>query len=176
MLSSTEYTNRHNSVCKILHQNLALKYNLVATYHPYYKYTPQRILENDRVKLLWDHTIATDHSVNHNRPDLVLLLKEERACFIIDVAVPLDRNTVEKQYEKIRNYGPLADDMKQTWRLQKMEVVPVVISATGLVPQNLHKALKTLDLRAGLYMEMQKAVILATCAIVRRVLSGDNLT
>ncbi|XP_037921303.1 uncharacterized protein LOC119658108 [Hermetia illucens] len=113
------------------------------------------MLENDRAKLLWDHTIATDHSVYHNRPNLVLFLKEERASFIIDVAVLWDRNTVEKPPEKIRNYGALAGDMKQNWRLQKIEILPVVISVTGFVLQNLHEVLKSLDFRAGLYMEMQ---------------------
>lgn len=60
-------------------------------------------MANDRVKLLWDHTFATDHSLNHNRPDLVLLVKEERVCSIIDVAISLDRNTVDKQQENLKN-------------------------------------------------------------------------
>lgn len=38
--------------------------------------------------------------------------------------MPLDRNTVEKQEEKIRNDVTLTDNMKQTWRLGKIEVVP----------------------------------------------------
>lgn len=50
---------------------------------PHCKYTPQSILKSDRV-LLRDHAICTGHSVDHYRPDLVLLLKEERASFIID--------------------------------------------------------------------------------------------
>lgn len=33
--------------------------------------------------------------------------------------------------------------------LQKIQVVPVIISATGLLPQNLHKVLKTQDQRVG---------------------------
>lgn len=80
---------------------------------PHCKYTPQSILKSDRV-LLRDHAICTGHSVDHYRPDLVLLLKEERASFIIDVAVPLHRITVKKQLAKIQKYGPLAGDMMQT--------------------------------------------------------------
>lgn len=37
-----------------------------------------------------------DHTVNHKRSDLVLLLKEEQACFIVDLAVPLDWSTLRK--------------------------------------------------------------------------------
>lgn len=57
-----------NSVCKICHQKLVLKYNLVTNYHLFYRYTLQRIFENDHVHLLWDPTVATDRSVDHNKP------------------------------------------------------------------------------------------------------------
>lgn len=75
ILSSTGYSICLRSVCKILHCNLAFKYNLVVIYHPYYKCTPQKIFENDRVKLPWDYITAIDHSVDYNRLDLVLLFK-----------------------------------------------------------------------------------------------------
>lgn len=102
-------------------------------------------MENGWVKLMWDHIIAIDHHVSHNRPDLVLLIKEERACLIIDLAV-LKKRIYE--YKKKR--------------LQKITVVLIIISAMASVLQNLHQMLKTLDLRAGLHMEFQKAGIPAT--------------
>lgn len=51
MLSSTAYTSPHNFVYKI-HQNLALKCNLVINNRPCYKNTHKRILKDDHVKLL----------------------------------------------------------------------------------------------------------------------------
>lgn len=80
----------------------------MVNYFPVYP-KPQRSLENDRGKLVWYHSIVTHHNVNHNRSDLVLNLKGERACFLIDVVVPLDRNIAEKHEEKIRKLGPLVE-------------------------------------------------------------------
>ena len=47
-------------------------------------------MENDQVQLLWDFRIQTDDHLDHNRPDIVVLEKEERECFIVDVACPSD--------------------------------------------------------------------------------------
>lgn len=49
---------------------------------------------------MWDHTIATLHSLDYIGPDLVLLLKQERSWFKIDVVVPLDRSIVKKSKKK----------------------------------------------------------------------------
>lgn len=72
----------------------------MANCHPFYNYTQQRIFANDWFKLLWFQTIATAHSVDRSRSDLVLILKEKRASLIVFMA--------EKQQQKIQNYGPLA--------------------------------------------------------------------
>ena len=37
------------------------------------------------VKLLWDFPIQTDYHLDHNRPDIVVLEKEGRMCFIVDI-------------------------------------------------------------------------------------------
>lgn len=44
------------------------------------------------MKLIWDHIITTNHSANHNKPNLVLFLDEERASF---------RYNVEKQQKNL---------------------------------------------------------------------------
>ena len=47
-------------------------------------------MENDQVKLLWDFRIQTDHHLDHNRLDIVVLEKASRVCQIIDLAYPFD--------------------------------------------------------------------------------------
>jgi hypothetical protein len=42
---------------------------------------------------------------------------------------------------------------------------------TGIIPNELHEGLKLLNLRSALYILMQKAVILNTCRIVKKVLA-----
>ena len=54
-------------------------------------------MENDQVKLLWDFRIQTDHHLDHNRPDIVVLKKASKVCQIIDVACPFDTRIAEKR-------------------------------------------------------------------------------
>ena len=72
-MANSKYTDRHNSVAKILHQELAKKYGLVSgEMLPYYEYQPSNVLEGENWLLLWDRTILTDQTVEANRLDIVL--------------------------------------------------------------------------------------------------------
>ena len=56
------------------------------------------------MKLLWDFRIQTDHHLDHNRPDIVVMEKASRVCQIIDVACPFDTRIAENEREKIDHY------------------------------------------------------------------------
>ena len=45
-------------------------------------------------------TIQTDHVMEHRRPDIVFLDKQQEQCHTIDIAVPGDARTEEKEKEK----------------------------------------------------------------------------
>jgi hypothetical protein len=57
------------------------------------------------------------------------------------------------------------------WKQDAVQVVPIVISATGIIPKSLSQSLKTLNLHPNTYIQMQKVVILGTCSIVRNFLN-----
>ena len=38
--------------------------------------------------------------------------------------------------EKITKYQDLKNDLKQTWSLKEISIIPVVVGATGLVKKN----------------------------------------
>ena len=63
--------------------------------------------------MLWDFKTQTDHHIGHNRPDIVLVNKEEKSCTIIDVACPFDTRVLCKEREKINNYWDLKYEIKQ---------------------------------------------------------------
>jgi hypothetical protein len=46
--------------------------------------------------------------------------------------------------------------MRNLWCLEKISILPFIISATGIVPQSLFKNLKILDLENTLVVEIQK--------------------
>jgi hypothetical protein len=49
--------------------------------------------------------------------------------------------------------------MRNLWCLEKKSILPLVISATGIVPQSLFKNLKILDLGNALVIEIQKGIL-----------------
>lgn len=167
-LSNNLYLSRHNQVAKIIHRQFALQYCLVKRAQPYYKYVPQPVLETPSHLLYWDRTIVTDKTVDFNRPDIVLIDKSKKVAFIIDIAVPLTANISSTENEKIAKYINLAIEMKRLWGLFSVDIVPLVISAEGVVTNRLRGYLETLNLPAVLLTHMQKAAILQTCHIVRK--------
>jgi hypothetical protein len=40
-----------------------------------------------------------------NRPDIIIKNKKEKTCTLIDVAIPADRNVVQKEAERSENTG-----------------------------------------------------------------------
>lgn len=170
MLASTDYTTRHNNVAKIVHQALALKYRLVENMTPYYKYLPSAILESDTVKLYWDRPILTDNRIAANRPDIVLILKSSKKCYLIDIAVPLSNNAVKSFATKINKYQELAWEIKEMWHLQTAVILPIVVSATGIVIKHSTKNLEELKIHHCL-KQIVKSITLDTCHIVRRFLN-----
>lgn len=108
VIAGTDYTHRHNTAAKIIHQELALKHQLMQTRTPYYKYTPTNILENNEYKLYWDRTLHTDKTIPHNGPDITLINKLAHTTQLIDIAIPNDTNLMNKEQEKIIEYTPLA--------------------------------------------------------------------
>ena len=60
----------------------------------WYNHVPERVLENENYKLLWDFSIRTDHNIVARRPDLVLVDKSKKSCHITDVAIPEDSGVV----------------------------------------------------------------------------------
>jgi RNA-splicing ligase RtcB len=169
-LSLTDYLARHNDMAKVVHQGLAKECGLVEKEEPYYIVKPETVLENEQYKLLWDMSLQTDRAVEANRPDLVWVNKKEKKAFIVDIAVPLDKNVVSTMAEKRRKYQPLAFELKQVWQLSEVVVVPLVMSVNGLVPNEFSGSVERLGLKKWHIQSMQKAVLLGTTRIVRKFL------
>ena len=57
--------------------------------------------------------------------------------------------------------------MRAMWKQNAAQVIPTVISPTGVIPKSLSQYLKRLNLHPNTYIQMQKSVVLGTCTIVR---------
>ena len=89
-LDQREYKQRHDNIARILHLELCQKFGLVGE-AKWYNHKPASVVENDRVKILWDFNIQTDHLIQHRRPDIVVLYKTERKYHRIDIDVSGDK-------------------------------------------------------------------------------------
>jgi hypothetical protein len=126
--------------------NLAVKFNLLKDTQPHYIYKPESCLENDNYKLYFDRTVLTDIHIQHNRPDIIILNKQQKQAYLLDIAVPNSHNTTQTYNTKINKYLELSVAMRNLWCLEKNSILPLITSATGIVPQSLFKNLKILDL------------------------------
>ena len=170
-LANGEYLHRHNLVARIIHQQLALRYDLAESEVPYYKYAPAPVLENSRALLYWDRSIITDRTIVANKPDIVLVDRSQRRAVLVDVTIPHDENLVKAEKDKVTKYLDLAHEVTAMWNVDSTDIVPIVVSANGLIAKSLDQHLQRLSLGSWIKGQIQKAVILDTARIVRRFLS-----
>jgi hypothetical protein len=62
------------------------------------------VYEEGDVTVLWNEAVYTDREVTANSPDIIIKKKKEKTCTLIDVAIPTDRNVVQKEAEKKLKY------------------------------------------------------------------------
>ena len=85
---------RHDWVCRNIHWEICRK-NGFDVDEKCYKHEPEKVVENDSCKMLWDVTIQTDHVIEARRPDMVVIDKIKNECKIIDFALIFDSRIEE---------------------------------------------------------------------------------
>jgi hypothetical protein len=58
---------------------------------------PKPVYEEGDVTVLWNQAIQIEKEVRANTPDIIIKNKKEKTCTLIDVAIPADRNFVQKE-------------------------------------------------------------------------------
>ena len=132
---------------------------------------PKPMCEKRDVTVLWNRAVRTDRDVTANRPDIIIKNKKEKTCTLIDVAIPADRNVVQKAAEKTLKYKSLCIEIQRMWNL-KCTIIPVIIGATGIVTRSRRKNLEAVPGKHSLD-SLQKTAILGTSHIIRKVLQCE---
>jgi len=73
---------------------------------------PKPVYEEGDVTVLWNQAVHTDKEGTANRPDMIIKNKKEKTCTLIDVAIPADRNIVQKKAEKKLKYKNLCIELQ----------------------------------------------------------------
>ena len=158
MLAQKYYKNwRHDKVAQVVHWRLCKSYGLERG-DVWYKHQPKPVIENELTKVLWDFSIQTDHQIEANRPDIVVLEKTSRKCLLIDIACPFETRVANKEKEKVEKYQDLRRELHRIWKCSDVKIIPVIIGA-----------LRVLNMTCDIEL-LQKVCLLGSARILRRVL------
>ena len=92
--------------------------------------------------MLWNQAVHIDREVTTNRPDIIIKNKKGKTCTMIKVAIPADRNVVQKEAEKKLKYKSVCIEIQRMWNL-KCTIISVIIGANGIVTKSCTR--KTFD-------------------------------
>ena len=160
VLAKSKYRIRHDVIGKHIHW-LLLKKHGTPTGNKWYSHVP------NVVTIYWDKPTKTDRKVSYNKPDVVVICREENTWYIVDFAIPTDHHVKEKKEEKIHKYMDLAAEVRRQFRV-KTVIIPIFLGALGTVPAKLSKSLEKLE-TDDVIGSLQTAVLISTTAILKRV-------
>jgi hypothetical protein len=77
----------HYSICKTLD---------IEPTENWYSHIPKPVCQHEDITLLWNQEVRPDRGVLANRPDIIIKHKKDKICLLVDVAIPSDRNVIQK--------------------------------------------------------------------------------
>jgi len=99
--------------------------------------------------------------------DINFMNKKTKNTFLIDIAVPNTHNLAKTITDKQKKYQEPVNEICAMWKQKTAQMIPIVISSTGLITKSRSQSLTRLNLHPNTYIQQQKSVILDTCSIVR---------
>jgi hypothetical protein len=73
----------------------------------------------------------------------MIIKNKDKTCLLIDVAIPSDKNIIQKEADTKLKYKSLSIEIQRVLNM-KCFVIPVIIGATGIVSKSLQKYLETI--------------------------------
>ena len=166
-LAQMSNLRRYNKVAAIAHWQIAKNQGLDVPAN-WWNDTPQPVMENENVKLLWDFDIQIDRPITARRPDIVVQHKRIDQTYLIDIAVPADHNVRDKELEKVQKYDELRLEIERLWKT-KAKVVPIVIGALGTTSRRFEEWLEAVEIRNQRH-SLQRQALYGTTTILRQTL------
>eukprot|EP00116_Pleurobrachia_bachei_P008550 sb/3468812/ len=133
-LANGDYKLRHDRVAAALHWGMCKDHGFPAE-SKWWSHYAEKVLENEKGKILWDFHIQTDNPIEACKPDLVLLDKSKKEAILI------------VNDKKIEKYQELRRELTRIWALKKATVIPIMIGALGGIIHNSRPRGKLLNRR-----------------------------
>ena len=102
--------------------------------------------------------------IEARRPDIIANDKKERKRTIIDIAAPTNVKVGEKESKKVEKYQDFTRKIGRLWKLQIVEVVPVVIETLESVTKEFDEWIEKLGITNNVGV-MQKTALFGTAKI-----------
>ena len=131
LLADGHYTARHNRVCSYIHWKICGEYDIQTK--QVWEHEPAPITATEEVSIFYDKPIVLGRYVDGGaiKPDIVVWDKIKKVAKVIEVTVPNDYGLNTAERKKITKYQDLKNDLRTTWELDDIEILPVVIGATS---------------------------------------------
>jgi hypothetical protein len=110
----------------------------IETTESWCSHIPKPVCQHEDITVLWNQGVQTDREVQTNRPDIIIKKKKYKIFLLIDVAIPSDRNVIQKESDKKLKYNILGIEIQLMWNMTCF-VITVIIGATGIVTKGLKK-------------------------------------
>ena len=171
LLADGHYTKRHNKLCRYLHWVIC-KHHHLPTPEKVWEHEPAEISGDENVTVYYDKVLPTARYIENSavKPDITIWNKTEKTALLVEVSVPSDFGINAAERVKKTKYLPLCEDLKSSWRLKQIEVVPVIVGATGLVKKNLKEFCQKIPGDPAV-IELQLSALLGSKTILKRALS-----
>ena len=172
-MAQTDYRRRHDKMGLRVYWEVCGRLGLTRS-AKWYEETPDpvRRRKDGLTEVWWDQTVSTPTKFDANRPDMMVIDREAKRWYMVDFSVPWDPNVAKKEKEKVDKYKDLATEVGRM-NAVKVEVVPLVVGALGVVSKDLVRWLKRLGI-GDIVGELQTAALIGTVAILRKVLDGGD--
>ena len=164
-----EYKQRHDSVGSQVHWQFCEKLGLNWA-RLQQKHEPEKVVENENFKILWDFTIQCHQIIDARRPDIAVVDKVKKETMIIDATIPGDTRVCDKERKKINKYSLLKDEIAGLWQMKKVAVIPIAVRALGTTTTEFEKYIESLGIEIRIE-HVQKSALLGTARIIRQVVT-----
>ena len=171
LLADGYYTTRHNKICEYLHWKICQEMKIDVEKN-IWDHKPDPIVATKNITIFYDKIIPVGRYVEGNaiKPDIVVWDKYEKTAKIIEVTVPNDYGLNRAEQTKISKYQELKSDLRTTWSLKYIDIIPVVVGATGLLKTNLNNYLENIP-GSPSAQQIQKLAVKGSVTILKRTLA-----
>jgi hypothetical protein len=111
ILAKNEYIIRRDEVCTHLHYSICKTLGTETTEN-WYSHIPKSVCEHEDITVLWNQGEQTDREVLANRPDTIIKNEKDQICFLVDVAIPLNKNVIQNESKKNLKYKNLSTEIQ----------------------------------------------------------------